>query len=174
MVRKVESFYWKQGQTNGKNNFKHILSLQGVKYVLGIIPIYTCILKQSKIQVRFDLLTAVEQSAHPIWGLMPRRHSVTPSSLSREKMSLQSLHLLKSEAQVQSVNAAVFQPPTTREGFVEPCGMHSDMLDPNIVSPLYILSQISVHSCSCGFMVLNKACSKNCKKGLFSMQNTRD
>lgn len=69
MVCKVESFYWKQGQTNGKNNFKHILSLQGVKYVLGIIPIYTCILKQSRIQVRFDLLSAVEQSAHPIWGL---------------------------------------------------------------------------------------------------------
>lgn len=69
MVCKAESFYWKQGPTNGKNNFKHILSLQGVKYVLGIIPIYTCILNQSRIQVRFALLTAVEQSAHPIWGL---------------------------------------------------------------------------------------------------------
>lgn len=69
IVCKVESFYWKLGQTNGKNNFKHILSLQGVKYVLSIIPIYTYILQQSKIQVRFALLTAVEQSVHPIWGL---------------------------------------------------------------------------------------------------------
>lgn len=51
MVCKVESFCWKQGQTNGKNNFEHIPSLQGAKYVLGIIPIYTCIPKQSKIQV---------------------------------------------------------------------------------------------------------------------------
>lgn len=51
MVLKVESFCWKQGQTNGKNSFEHILSLQGTKYEFGIILIYTSIPKQSKIQV---------------------------------------------------------------------------------------------------------------------------
>lgn len=140
MVCKVESFCWKQGQTNGKNNLEHILSLQGVKYVLYVIPIYTCIPKQSKF--KFALLNAMEQSAHPTQGLDASKASYYFKQPFQGKDVSPPPRRLESEARVLSLNAAVFRFLHNQKGSCcHPGGMQGDMLDPSIASPLHILSE---------------------------------
>lgn len=171
-MRKVESLCWKQGQTNGKNNFEHILSLQGAKYVLGSVPIYTCIPKQSKIQAEAcsSQCSGTKQSSHTGPGCL-EGFCLLQQTFQGWADSSPSMKC-GSEALVLSVNATVFGPQRQERCLLSPQWHIGSSNTP----PLYIFSQkivvIAVRSSS--FMVMSKTSPRSCKEGLFCMQNARD
>lgn len=130
MVCKVESFCWKQGQTNGKNNFEHILSLQGAKYVFQTSP---------KSKFKFALLSAVEQSAHPTWGLDALKASYYSKQSLQGKDGSPPPQRLESEARIRISTLWYFTPQWPEKGLLSPW-WHAEW-HAIITSPLYILSK---------------------------------